>query len=125
MRYTPKKEPITVSSVCFIFSAIASLLTLILQMGLYFIAPGGILLELESMVVRHLSSYWLVMAVLVGTIATIWTVGFCFLMHTWWVLRRIKRYEISGMLLTPATVLAGALLFGLLASLIPALSITL
>lgn len=123
MKYRKRKERLTPSMACFIISAVASLLTLLLQMGLYFVAPGGFLLELESLIIRSLPSYWLIMAILVLAITLTWAVGFCFQMHTWWVLGRIKRTEMAGALLTPVVVVAGAMLFSLLARFISPLSL--
>ncbi len=113
----------TASTACFVISALASILTLCMQMALYFIAPGGILLDIESLVVRNLPAYWLMMAIFCGAIAITWGVGFCLLLHTWWILRRVKRHELAGALLTPTVVIAGAMLFSLLAYYIPPLSI--
>lgn len=113
----------TASSACFILSSLASIIAMSMQMALYFIAPGGILLDLESLVVRNLPAYWLMMALFCGAIALTWATGFGLLLHTWWILRRVKRYEVVGALLTPVVVIAGALLFNLLARYIPPLSI--
>jgi hypothetical protein len=124
MRYHRSRERMTASTACFVISAVASLLTLVMQMALYFIAPGGILLEIESFVVRNISGYWLVMAIFCGAIAVTWAIGFCLLLHTWWILRRVKRAEVAGALLTPVVVVAGAMLFSFLANYIPPLSIS-